>query len=267
VVTVGLLLGAGKAGTYSVALRVAEFSAQFVIAISLFFLPEATRLAVSGQRDRLVGLYRSACRWSALSTLLVAGIGFVTAPEIAEIVLPDKSGTITALLRILFVGYAVQGALGVSYATLSAAGSFRAIWISSIVSLPLLVAGTAVLTQVWGLPGAAASTLIGYVGLNVWWTERTVAELGASPIDARYVRGVAACATGWAAAGLVALAASGASAVASLAAASAAGLAVALPALLLLRAFTPGETAALRRLLDRGRAGRPDPARSPVARR
>jgi O-antigen/teichoic acid export membrane protein len=262
VVTVGLLLGAGKAGTYSVALRVAEFSAQFVIAISLFFLPEATRLAVSGQRERLIGLYRSACRWSALSTLLVAGIGFVTAPEIAEIVLPDKSGTITTLLRILFVGYGVQGALGVSYATLSAAGAFRAIWISSIVGLPVLVAGTAVLTQVWGLPGAAASTLIGYVGLNVWWTERTVATLGASPIDARYVRGVVACAAGWAAAGLVTLLMSDAAAVARFA-----GVAVAVPALLLLRAFTPGETAALRRLLDRGRAGRPDPARSPVARR
>ena len=118
VVTVGLLLGAGKAGTYSVALRVAEFSAQFVIAISLFFLPEATRLAVQGQRERLIALYRSACRWSAITTLLAAGIGFVTAPQIAEIVLPDKAGTITTLLRILFAGYAVQGALGVSYATL-----------------------------------------------------------------------------------------------------------------------------------------------------
>ena len=48
VVIVGLVLGAGAAGTYSVALRVAEFSAQFLVAISLFFLPEATRLAVSG---------------------------------------------------------------------------------------------------------------------------------------------------------------------------------------------------------------------------
>jgi len=268
VVTVGLLLGAGKAGTYSVALRVAEFCAQFVIAISLFFLPEATRLAVQGQRERLIGLYRSACRWSALTTLLAAGIGFVTAPEIAEIVLPDKAGTITTLLRILFTGYAVQGALGVSYATLSAAGAFRAIWTSSIVSLPLLVAATIVLTQVWGLPGAASSTLIGYVGLNVWWTERTIAALGASPIDARYVRGVLACATGWAAAGLVALLTGDASAVASFAAASAAGLAVAVPALVLLRAFTPGESVALRRLLGgRGRGGRPDPASSPVARR
>jgi O-antigen/teichoic acid export membrane protein len=268
VVTVGLLLGAGKAGTYSVALRVAEFSAQFVIAISLFFLPEATRLAVAGERDRLVGLYRSACRWSALTTLLAAGIGFVTAPEIAQIVLPDHADTVTTLLRILFAGYAVQGALGVSYATLAAAGAYRAIWTSSVVMLPLLVAATVVLTQVWGLPGAASSTLIGYVALNVWWTERAIAELGASPIDARYVRGVAACAIGCGAAGLVALLTGDVPAVASFGAAAVAGLAAAVPALLLLRAFTPGETAALRRLLGgRGRSGRPGPARSPVARR
>jgi O-antigen/teichoic acid export membrane protein len=268
VVTVGLLLGAGKAGTYSVALRVAEFSAQFVIAISLFFLPEATRLAVQGQRERLIALYRSACRWSALTTLLAAGIGFVTAPQIAEIVLPDKAGTITTLLRILFCGYAVQGALGVSYATLSAAGAFRAIWISSIVGLPTLVAATIVLTQVWGLPGAASSTLIGYVGLNIWWTERTISVLGASPIDARYVSGVIACAIGWATAAAVSALAGDASAVAAFGASVAAGLAAALPALLLLRAFTPGETEALRRLARRrGRGGRPDPAHSPVARR
>jgi O-antigen/teichoic acid export membrane protein len=268
VVTVGLLLGAGRAGTYSVALRVAEFSAQFVIAISLFFLPEATRLAVQGQREQLVALYRSACRWSAVTTLLAAGIGFVTAPQIAEIVLPDKAGTITTLLRILFGGYAVQGALGVSYATLSAAGAFRAIWTSSIVGLPLMVVATVVLTQVWGLPGAAASTLVGYVGLNVWWTERTIAELGASPIDGRYLRGVAACAIGWAAAGLVAALAGDASAVAAFGGAVVAGLAAAAAALVLLRAFTPGELAALRRLLGGlGRSGRPDPASSPVARR
>jgi O-antigen/teichoic acid export membrane protein len=267
VVTVGLLLGAGRAGTYSVALRVAEFSAQFVIAISLFFLPEATRLAVQGQRERLIALYRTACRWSAITTLLAAGIGFVTAPQIAEIVLPDEAGTITTLLRILFTGYAVQGALGVSYATLSAAGAFRAIWISSIVTLPVLVAATVVLTQVWGLPGAASSTLIGYVGLNIWWTERTISVL-ASPIDARYVRSVVGCAIGWAAAALVARLTGDASPVAAFAASVAAGLAAAGPALLLLRAFTPGETAAFRRLARRrGRSGRPDPARSPVARR
>jgi hypothetical protein len=67
-------------------------------------MPEATRLAVQGQPDRLIGLYHSALPLSALSTMLVAGIGFVTAPEIAEIVLPDRPGTITTLLRILVVG-------------------------------------------------------------------------------------------------------------------------------------------------------------------
>jgi O-antigen/teichoic acid export membrane protein len=267
VVIVGLLLGAGPAGTYSVSLRIAEFSAQFVVAISLFFLPEATRLAVQGQRAKLIALYRSACRWSALATLLAAGIGFVTAPEIARIVLPDEAGTTTTLLRILFAGFAVQGALGVSYATLSAAGAYRAIWVSSIVSLPLLVAATVVFTQVWELTGAACATLAGYVGLNVWWTERTIADLGASPFDGRYVRGVLACALGWGATGAVAALAGDLAPVAALAAAAAAGIAVGGPAIVLLRALTPGELAALRRLRGlRGGRGRRDRARSPAAR-
>ena len=268
VVTVGLLLGAGAAGTYSVALRVAEFSAQFVVAISLFFLPEATKLAVRDERERLLALYRAACRWSAVTTLLAAGVGFVAAPHIAEIVLPDDAGTTTTLLRILFAGYAVQGALGVSYATLSAMGAYRAIWTSSIVSLPLLVAATVAFTQLWELPGAASATLLGYVGLNVWWTERTIAVLGATPFDGRYLRGLLACAIGWAAAALSARLVGDAAPVAAFAAASAGGLAAGALALVALRAFTPGETAVLRRLTRRReRAGTPGPAPPPVSRR
>ena len=201
VVIVGLLLGAGPAGTYSVSLRVAEFSAQFVVAISLFFLPEATRLALTGAREALVSLYRTACRWSALTTLLAAGIGFITAPEIARIVFPDEQETTTTLLRILFAGYGVQGALGVSYATLAAIGAWDALWRSSLVGLPLLVAGTLVLTGVFELTGAALATLLAYVVLNVWWTWQTVVALGASPFDARYARALLACAAGWLAAG------------------------------------------------------------------
>ena len=182
-------------------LRVAEFSAQFVVAISLFFLPEATRLALTGAREALVSLYRTACRWSALTTLLAAGIGFITAPEIARIVFPDEQETTTTLLRILFAGYGVQGALGVSYATLAAIGAWDALWRSSLVGLPLLVAGTLVLTGVFELTGAALATLLAYVVLNVWWTWQTVVALGASPFDARYARALLACAAGWLAAG------------------------------------------------------------------
>ena len=112
VVIVGLLLGAAPPGMYSVSLRVAEFSAQFVVAISLFFLPEATRLALTGAREALVALYRTACRWSAFTTLLVAGIGFISAPEIARIVFPDEQETTTTLLRILFAGYGGAGRAG-----------------------------------------------------------------------------------------------------------------------------------------------------------
>ena len=188
VVIVGLLLGAGPAGTYSVSLRVAEFSAQFLVAISLFYLPEATRLAVSGGREAVLSLYRTACRWSAFSTLLVVGIGFITAPEIARIVFPDEQETTTTLLRILLAGYGVQGALGVSYATLAAVGAWSAIWRSSVVGLPLVVAGTLVLTGVFELTGAACRLSSAYALLNAWWTRQTVTALQRSPFDARYAR-------------------------------------------------------------------------------
>ncbi len=268
VVIVGLVLGAAPAGTYSVALRVAEFSAQFVIAIGLFFLPEATRLAVSGAREAVVALYRAACRWSAFTTLLVVGIGFITAPEIARIVFPDEQETTTTLLRILFAGYGVQGALGVSYATLSAIGAYDAIWRSSLVGLPLLLVGTVVLTGVWELTGAAVATLLAYALFNLWWTWRAVAELGASPFDARYARFAGACLAGWLAAGVVdlGLAGLGAGALLTLAVAGLTGLAAGGLGLLALGALSPGERElAAQALRSTARGARPRRARRPVS--
>jgi O-antigen/teichoic acid export membrane protein len=269
VVIVGLLLGAAPAGIYSVSLRVAEFSAQFLVVISLFFLPEATRLAVAGARDAVVALYRTACRWSAFTTLLVAGIGFVTAPELAQIVFPDERETTATLLRILFAGYGVQGALGVSYATLSAVGAYGAIWRSSLAGLALLVVGTIVLTGVWELTGAAVSTLAAYALLNVWWTRCTVAALQASPFNSRYLRFAGAAMAGWLAAGLVDLGAAeaDAGAVLTVAAAGVAGLAAGATLLLASGALSPGERRlAVRALRPRASGGRPDRARPPASR-
>ena len=269
VVIVGLLLGAAPAGTYSVSLRVAEFSAQFLVAISLFFLPEATRLAVSGAREAVVALYRAACRWSAFTTLVVVGIGFISAPEIARIVYPDEQETTTTLLRILLAGYGVQGALGVGYATLSAIGAYGAIWHSSLAGLPLLVVGTIVLTGVWELTGAAVSTLAAYALLNAWWTWRTVAELDASPFDARYARFAAACLAGWLAAGLadLGLAGTGASALLTLVVVGGAGVAASGLGLIAFGALSPGERELASRVLGRrAHAGRPGRARRPASR-
>jgi O-antigen/teichoic acid export membrane protein len=247
VVAVGLLLGAGSAGVYSVSLRVAEFSAQFVVAISLFYLPEATRLVVSGSREALLSLYRAACRWSAATTLLAAGVGFVAAPDIAAILFPDDPGPSTTVLRILFVGYGVQGSLGVSYSTLAAIAAYKEIRISALVSLPLVVAGTAALVELWGLTGAATATLAAYVGLNVWWTERATALLEASPFDSRYLRALVACAAGWVAAALAAWLLADAAPVATLAATVVAGLATWTALLPASGALGPTELAVLRR--------------------
>lgn len=266
VVVVGLLLGAGPAGVYSVSLRVAEFTAQFLVAISLFYLPEATRLAVTGGRDALVALYRTANRWSAFTTLITAGIGFITAPDIAQIVFPDDSGTTTALLRILFAGYAGWGALGVSYATLSALGAYGPIWRSSIVSLPLLVAGTVALTEAWELTGAACATLVAYVGLNAWWTWRAMTELGVSAFDARYGRALAACVAGWAAAGLAVVLLGDVGRVAGLALAGGAGLATGTVSLALFGALSPTEQELLRAARWRQSPGGTRAGQSPAVR-
>ena len=253
VVVVGLLLGAGPAATYSVSLRVAEFAGQFMVAIGLFFLPEATRLLADRRTAALAGLYRAATRWSALATLPGAGIGFIAAPEIAVVVYPGDVETTTTLLRLLFVGYLVPGLLGVGYAALIALGAYREIRSASLVALPALVLATIAFTEVWGLTGAACATLAGYAILTSWWTYAAVAKLRASPFDVRYVRGVAACAVGLAVAALadLLLARTGTGPVATLAIVAGAGLVTCTAGVLLAGVLSPAEWELLRAVVRR----------------
>ena len=191
-VTVGVVLGAGAAGDYGAALRIGEISIQFLVALSVIYLPEATRLAVGGHTNALRALYRTTSRWSTLVSVLAAGIGFVAAPSLAHIVVRTDQHTVTTLMRILFAGYALHGALGQTYSTLLATGSYRDIWRSSIVSLPAIVVATVALTVVFGTVGAAASTCVAYALTGVWWAWQVRRRIGVTPFDHHYTRALGA---------------------------------------------------------------------------
>jgi O-antigen/teichoic acid export membrane protein len=202
-VVVGVVLGAEAAGVYGAALRIAEISVQFLIALSIIYLPEATKLVVRGRTDALVTLYRTTCRWSSLISLLGAGVGFVIAPALARIVFPDDADTASTLLRILLVGFAVHGALGQTYSTLLALGAYADIRRASLVALPSLVVGTVALAAVFGTVGAAVATAAAYTFTAVWWAWLVARRIGATPFDGLYVRALLACAMSWVAAAVV----------------------------------------------------------------
>jgi O-antigen/teichoic acid export membrane protein len=257
VIVVGLVLGADTAGRYGASMRIAEVSSQVLVAISVLYLPEATRLVVAGRRESLLRLYRTAGKWSAATTLLLAGVGFVAAGDIARLLFPEEASTTATLLRILFVGYAVHGAFGSNYGTLVALGDYRAIRRLSLVFLPLLPLATLVLTQVGGANGAAAATAGGYVVLNVVLTVELTRLIRATPFDRWYGRAVLACAASW---GVAAVVTGLAGDAAPLAVLAAAGAAAGLTWAVLLRSFgalTPVEREAMGRLVRRRAAPRP----------
>jgi O-antigen/teichoic acid export membrane protein len=202
VIVVGVLLGADLAGTYGASMRIAEFSAQFLVAISVLYLPEATRLAVAHRTDALRLFYRTACRWSAVTSLLIAGTGFIAAGEIGELLFSGEPKAVT-LLRILFVGYGIHGAMGSNYGTLVATGDYRAIRQCAIAMLILVPSLTTAFVGLWGVTGAAWATATCYAVFNVYLTLAVKRELSAWPVDGLYWRGVAACAASWAVAGMV----------------------------------------------------------------
>jgi O-antigen/teichoic acid export membrane protein len=264
VVIVGVLIGADAAGVYGASLRLAEFSIQFVIAVSVLYLPEAVKLFAADQRTALVGLYRIASRWSALISLLLAGSGFVAAPWLAELLLPKDAAASTEIMRILFAGYAAYGALGLAYLTSVAAGSFGQIRRAALVALPAIAVATVVATEEWGLTGAAWATAAGYIGFNLWWLRTAAATLGASPFDGPYLRGLLACAVSFAVGAALAAALDG---MPPLLAVGVIGVGMSLTwwcLIIATAALTPTERRALRRSVAarRGRRGSP---RRPVA--
>jgi O-antigen/teichoic acid export membrane protein len=195
IVVVGVVLGADDAGVYGATLRLAELSYQFVFAVSVLYLPEAVKLLAAGDRSALVGLYRTSSRWSALISLLVAGAGFVAAPWLADVLFPDDAAISTKIMRILFVAYAVYGALGLGYLTSVAVGSFRQITQSALVALPAITAATVIGAELWGLTGAACATGASYIAFTLWWIWVTREKtLHATPFDGRYTRALVASA-------------------------------------------------------------------------
>jgi O-antigen/teichoic acid export membrane protein len=253
VVVVGLLLGTDEAGVYGVALRIAEFSLQFWLALGVLYLPEATKLAVSGGLDGLRSVYRAACRWSTLVIVLVAGVGFVAAPALAELIYPDDAGTVTTLLRLLFAGYGFQGALGPAYSTLIAAGAYRRIGTASAVLIPATLIATFALTALFGVVGAASATLGTYVIAGTWWVVVVSRDLAAPAFDRLYVRALMTLAGALAVATVAFRATEDSTALLSLLASGVAGLTAWAGLMLLLRPLTETELRLVARL-TRGRA-------------
>ncbi len=257
IVVVGVVLGADAAGVYGATLRLAELSYQFIFAVSVLYLPEAVKLLAAGERSVLIALYRTSSRWSALISLLVAGAGFVAAPWLAEVLFPDDASISTRILRILFVAYAVYGALGLGYLTSVAVGSFRQITASAVVALPAIVVATVIGAELWGLTGAACATGSGYIAFTVWWVwVAKGTSLGATPFDGRYARVLVATAVSLVGAEAVALVLHDSPPIVALPVIGLVTIGVWVPAVILSGALTPPELRRLRRMLP-GRTATP----------
>lgn len=192
----------------------------------------------------------------ALVSLVAAGVGFVAAPQLAEIVFRSNLAPEATLMRILFVGYAVHGALGQMYGTLLALGAYADIWRSSIVSLPIIVAGTVGLTAAFGTEGAAWSTRLAYALTGLWWAWQVRRGLGAGAFDEFYLRALGAAAVSLIVAAIVSRLGDALSPMGSIAAIMLAATAAWMLALALSGGLSPGERSVAVRLLARLRVGK-----------
>ena len=260
VVVVGVILGAADAGMYGAALRLAEFSFQFVIALSVLYLPEATKLAESGRMAAVGTLYHSTSRWSMLVAVLTAGVGFVTAPALAEIIFPDDPSTTATIMRILFVGYGIHGCLGDTHSTLVAIAAYADIRRWSLAALPAILLGTVGLTWAFGTVGAATATCAAYASSALWWSVIIRRRLGVRLFDGLYLRALATGLAGCGAAALAFRLTSDAGPLLSLAVTGAVAAVCSLLVLPVLGGVTRGERRAVRDRLVRALRPVPSPS-------
>jgi O-antigen/teichoic acid export membrane protein len=151
------LAGALQLGYYAVAVALAEFANILVGAIQRVLFSES-----AARRDW--GLVERAGRCTVLVIGVGAGVGFLAAPFLVELLFGGDFAPASSMARVLFVA-AVPASVGsVLAAGLLGAGHPGGTSIAQGVALCLTLAGIAVLVPRFGGLGAAYTSLVAYSG-------------------------------------------------------------------------------------------------------
>ena len=201
VILLGLIRGTGGVGRYAPLLQVGGMTDLLLGVIAAYYLPVVTPTLAAGRFRDAGAIFVTVGRWGIVAaTPLLAPLILCPGPLLQMLFGRQFSG-LAGPARLLAVGYLANAVTGFNSRSLVALGAVRAIAVRSIVVVILILALNAALIPRFGLVGAAAGTMVGYLGLNVANAILLARRTGITPVVPAMLSTVAGGAAGTALAG------------------------------------------------------------------
>ncbi len=190
-VMLGFFKSSHQVGLYAAAYPLAN---SLLIALSSFgflYLPLASRLDASGERDEITSIYQLTTKWIFVVTF-PAFLLFVAFPaDILTVFFGERYAGGALALVVLSVGFFTNAAGGRNRETLSALGHTKLILAGNAVAFGLNLVLNLVLIPTHGFVGAAVASAVSNVTLNAFMFAVLWSKFGISPFSQWTVRTMA----------------------------------------------------------------------------
>jgi len=172
-------------GFFSAALFLATATEGIFTALTLVYMPYASRLLVEGGRDTLAAVQPAVGRWTYLVSLGPIATLFALAEPIITLLFGPEYLPGALPLRIVLIGILVRAVIGPRNSVQLAIGHGRDVSVNFLAALAAAVVVALVLTPTTGMTGSAISFAVGFVVRSVLSERQLAAALPGSAIQPR----------------------------------------------------------------------------------
>lgn len=164
---IGFFLPSRTVATYEIAVTIAGLLAIFRSSFGFLLYPKISEKLSRGEHDSVGELYKQATKWILLFSTPAFAV-MVIRPDLLISVFGSQYSPeqISPILAILSVGLFINAVVGPNGEAMLGMGKSRNILIYNVFSVMLNVALNIVLIPIYGLTGAAAASMVGFVAMN-----------------------------------------------------------------------------------------------------
>jgi O-antigen/teichoic acid export membrane protein len=157
-----------EVGLYTAAFPLALGLSVVLSAFGFLYLPLVSRLDADDRHGEINAVYQLTSKW----IYIISFPGFLAfvifSGDVLSIFFGDEYARASSALSILSIGFLANAAVGRSTDTLSAFGATKWILVSNIAAFGINFATNLVLIPRYGFTGAAVTSAVSYVALNVF---------------------------------------------------------------------------------------------------
>lgn len=163
VLMLGWLSVSADAGIYDVAFSLSGYVAVLLEIVGFMFLPVVSGFQAKNDSSKIREIYRTVSRWMTITSIPMLAAILVFPKEVIELLFGAQYVSAAVPLSILGLGFFYKVLKGPAEFTLISLGKTRRLLIGKTVIATLIVFLNLLLIPIYGLIGAAVSTLIAYL--------------------------------------------------------------------------------------------------------